>query len=206
MTDIDSLGRRRCPRGHVAGARCPDRCKAGGECRKVRKRRKRSRRQWREWPADQEARLRALAGQASRHTIAAILTAEFPNFPRTVDAVSAYASGHDISLWAPGRSLSEVAVLLGVSIWKVRTWLELGMLTAFRYRDDVDHVRGLSCRRVSDDALAAFIRQYAEHFRYDRIQGTSEMAQLARTYARPGRFIRYSKPPPKRRKQSLVAA
>ena len=201
MIDIDSLGRRRCPRGHVAGSRCPDGCIPNP---RRRRRRRKPHHHRRDWPADQDARLRALAGQESRRAIAAILSAEFPKFPRTVDSVSAYAAGHGISLWAPGRSLSEVAVLLGVSIWKVRTWLELGMLTAFRYRD-VDHIRGLSCRRVSDDALAAFIRRYAEHFRYDRIQGTSEMAQLARTYARPGRFVRYSKPPPKRRQPPAAA-
>jgi hypothetical protein len=188
----------RCPRGHTAGPHCPTGCKRNGRPRKAR-------RQRRDWPADQDARLRALAGHASRHTIATILTAEFPDFPRTVDAVSAYANGHGISLWAPGRSLSEVGVLLGVSIWKVRTWIELDMLETFAYHA-VDRVKGLSCRRVTDDALRDFIRHHAEHFRHDRIQGTSELARLARAYARPGRFIRYSKPPPKRRKQSLVAA
>jgi helix-turn-helix protein len=123
------------------------------------------------WPAEQTARLRELAGRLDRRAIAAQLTQEFPDFPRTRHAVAMHAWRNDISLWMPGRSLDELVPLFGLRDRAAPNWwVAEGLLDHTIYAREVD---GRRLWRVTDDALKQFMRAHPWAYDATRIQDAS---------------------------------
>lgn len=147
------------------------------------------------WPTEQTARLRELHGQFDAREISRILSAEFPELPRTRRAVYVHACRQGISLWQPGLSCEEVWKLFGFSgNGPVQHWIEEGLLPSTIY---VREKTGLPMVRVQRTDLERFVHE--QTWAYDTrrmtpghaLTAVAELAQRADPWLPPVDLARY---------------